>query len=115
MIKTNIFPDRPAYIMMVPLQEILSEVLKSSTHSQTVQNEYKKLIDNFGGEFETLQSIPLEDITRISGPMVADGVGKVRNGEITIDPGYDGVFGVVKIWGEEKKEEEKKKEQLSLF
>lgn len=40
------------------------------------------------------------DIAGIAGERVAVGVDKVRNGDIVIDPGYDGVFGVVKLWRE---------------
>ena len=103
-------------MMMVPLQEILSEVYKMSVHSQAVQNEYGKLIDNLGSEFDILLAIPTSDIARISGPEISDAIDKVRNGQLTIDPGYDGVFGKVKIFDEKSQEEEgKKKEQLSLF
>jgi len=110
------FYQRPPYMMMVPLQEILAEVLKTSTHSQAVQNEYGKLLDNLGSEFEILLSTATSDITRISGPEISGAIGKVRDGQLTIDPGYDGVFGKVKIFSEKShEEEEKKKEQLSLF
>jgi len=112
------FPDRPPYVMLVPLQEILAESLGGLPTNQRVQDEYKKLTDHFGGEFAVLLKTDTGDIEKISGPKVAEAIHKVRTGEIVVDPGYDGVFGVVKIWGEKKKEEEKKqeqKEQLSLF
>ncbi len=51
---------------------------------------------------------------------VAEGIQKVRKGDILVEPGYDGVFGQVRIWGLEEKEggvEEKRKadEQMTLF
>jgi len=51
-----------------------------------------------------LSIIPCEDIAKIAGERVAVGIDKVRSGDIVIDPGYDGVFGVVKLWreGEDK-------------
>lgn len=113
-IGSETFPNRPPYVMLVPLQEILAEAIGSMPTSQSVQNEYKKLTDNFDGEFEILLKTKIEDITKVSGPRVAEGIQKIRDGNIVVDPGYDGVFGKVKIWGDEKKEE-KKKEQLSLF
>ncbi|KKP80803.1 MAG: UvrD/REP helicase, partial [Candidatus Levybacteria bacterium GW2011_GWB1_35_5] len=36
------------------------------------------------------------------GERVAEGVGKVRKGDIIIHPGYDGLYGVVKIWNDEE-------------
>ena len=58
-----------------------------------------------------------EDIAKIAGERVAVGIEKVRRGDLVIDPGYDGVFGVVKLWreGEEKPLVDATKEQLSIF
>lgn len=107
--------QRPPYAMIVPLQEILAESLGSLPASQNVQNEYEKLTREFGGEFKVLLETELSQITRISGPKVAEGIKKVRSGEIVVDPGYDGVFGVVKIWGGNKIAKEEPNNQMSLF
>ncbi|MCL4338073.1 endonuclease Q family protein [Patescibacteria group bacterium] len=114
---SELFPNRPPYIMLVPLQEILAEAIGGLPTSQNIQNEYRKLTDHFGGEFNILLHVKTDDITRMSGSKVAEALQKVRTGDIYVDPGYDGVFGVVKIWGEEKEaaQKEEKKDQLSLF
>lgn len=120
MVKSNTFPYRPPYVMLVPLQEILAETIGGLPSSQNVQNEYQKLTDYFGGEFNVLLKASLSEISHISGERVAEALRKVRTGEIVVEPGYDGVFGKVKIWQEEKKEEKETKtippkEQMSLF
>jgi len=113
---SDTFPDRPAFVMLVPLQEILAEAIGGLPASQNVQNEYKKLTDSFGGEFEVLLGTSIPDISKISGPRIAEAIDRVRRGEIVVDPGFDGVFGIVKIWGNEKeKAAEQTKDQLSLF
>lgn len=110
------FPNRSPFIKLVPLQEILSEAIGGLPASQNIQNEYKKLTDYFGDEFKVLLEVNTSDIAKISGLKVAEALDKVRKGDIVVDPGYDGVFGVVKIWSDEKKkEEEQQKEQMSLF
>lgn len=110
------FPNRPPYTMLVPLHEILAEAIGGSTTGQKVINEYKKLTDYFETEFKVLLEIDTKDIAKISGERVAEAIEKVRNHDIAVDPGYDGVFGKVKIWGNEKEEKsEKSKEQMSLF
>ena len=110
------FPQRPPYIMTVPLLEIIAEALGSNTMSVGAKSEYFKLTDHLGGEFGILLSKPVEDVARISGEKVAGALAKVRKGELVVDPGYDGVFGVVKIWGEENRTQaEDPRKQLSLF
>lgn len=112
---SELFPYRPPYVKMVPLFEILSESLGKATTTMSVKNEYAKLIDNLGGETSILMSHPISEIQRISGSKIADAIYKVREGSIFIDPGYDSVFGTVKIWGERAQEDLDSKKQLSLF
>ncbi len=105
---------RPPFKMLVPLIEILAEVKNSSFSSQIVENEYNYLTEHFGSEFNLLLRASNEEITKFGGERLAEGISNVRRGVIFVDPGYDGVFGTIKIWGEEKGTEEEKK-QMSLF
>ena len=117
MIGSKAFPKRPPFVSLVPLQEILSECLGSPVTSPKVQTPYRQLTDMLNGEFDVLLKGTQAEIAKIAGERVAVGVEKVRQGDIHIDPGYDGVFGVVKIWreGEEKPLVDASKEQLSIF
>ena len=109
------YENRSPYVSLVPLLEILSEALGSAPTTLKVQNEYENLTSKFG-EFDILLKTPIEEIVKISGERVAEGIKKVRSGDIVVEPGYDGVFGKVKIWREKKSEEAKEeKKQLSLF
>lgn len=116
-ITTEEFPNRPGYRMLVPLHQIIAEVVGTAPTSQKVLNEYKKLTTILGGEIKVLTKVSIDDISKIAGLKVAEGVEKVRKGELVIDPGYDGVYGVVKIWGneEDQKEVVKEQPQLGLF
>jgi len=116
MIGSKAFPKRPPFVMLVPLVEIIAEAVGSPVASTRVQPVYQKLTDQFD-EFSLLLSIPISDIASIAGERIAQGIEKVRKGDILIDPGYDGVFGVVKIWkeGEEKPLLDASKEQLTMF
>lgn len=84
---------------IVPLPEILAEVfaLKSTT-SKTVESEYNKLIANLGDEFSILRLLDVSQIRQASSEKIAEAITKMRNHDIFIEPGYDGIYGVVKIF-----------------
>ncbi len=110
------FPRRPPFLMTVPLLEIISEAIGSPVTSPKVQGPYFRLIDEVGSEFDLLLRADLTSIAKVAGERVATGIDRVRQGKLTIDPGYDGVFGVVKIWDDgEEGLVESGKEQLSLL
>lgn len=116
MVKSNAFPDRPPFLMMVPLVEIIAEAIGSPVSSPKVQTPYMRLTDEIGSEFFVLLEADTHVIAEIAGERVALGVDMVRKGRLTIDPGYDGVFGVVKIWNAEGKSiAQGDKEQLTLL
>ena len=101
------------FISLVPLAEIIQKAfLLSSSGSVKVQEEYQRLINNFGSEFKILLDTEVKDIAEIS-PEVAEGVQNVRERKIKVIPGYDGEFGEVQIFGEE--EEKEKYQQETLF
>jgi PHP family Zn ribbon phosphoesterase len=63
-----------------------------------------------GSEFEILLDVDYEEIRKASDSRIADRIMNVREGSVSVKPGYDGVFGEVTI---ECEQEEKK--QLELF
>lgn len=107
--------DRPPYFMVVPLLEIIAEAMASTVSSQAVIGRYEQMIEKFGSEFEVLLKTPIEFISQSFGEKTAEAISRVRQGQIFVDPGYDGVFGVVKIWPDTEGQKEEKKEQMSLF
>jgi uncharacterized protein (TIGR00375 family) len=105
---------RPSYVMLVPLLEILSESLGFGVASQAVTSLYEHLISKFENEFKVLLEVTNADLVKTSGIKVADAVAKVRSGDILIEPGFDGVFGTVKIW-KDKDANKKLSSQKTLF
>lgn len=93
---------RPPFIMLVPLVEIIAEAIGRPVTSPKVAIQYDALLRACNNEFHILIHESLDTIASVSTKTIADGIAKVRTGNIVIDPGYDGVFGVVKIWKSEK-------------
>jgi uncharacterized protein (TIGR00375 family) len=102
----------PPFVKLVPLNEIIAESLFSTVSSQKVKALFDDLCKEFGSELNVLLKTSVEDIEKFAGPRVSEGVEKVRKGNIVILPGFDGQYGVVKIW-DDKKINEKHEEAVN--
>lgn len=89
---------RPGSVSLVPLLEILAEVYKTAPNSQKVLTMYDIMTCALGSEHEILLRVSLDKISSLCGSQIAEGVGKVRNRDVAIIPGFDGEYGKVKIW-----------------
>ena len=97
---------------LIPLDEIIAESKGMGKDTQTVEREYRLLIQKLGSEFDILLNIAEGELAKSCAPKVASGIINVRQGKVKIRPGYDGVYGKVEIFGEEDKKTEK---QMSFF
>ena len=86
------------YKSLVPLDEIIAESLGVGTASKKVKEEYKNLVGKIGSEFAVLVDASRADLERAAIPQVAEGIMRVREGRVQIEPGYDGEYGKVKIF-----------------
>ncbi|HWY78847.1 MAG TPA: endonuclease Q family protein [Candidatus Sulfotelmatobacter sp.] len=105
---------QPPYVKLVPLLEIAAESLRSTVASQKSKDLYAKLCSELESELNVLLTASIQDIERIGGMKVAQGVIKVREGAIAIEPGYDGEYGKVAIWEEEELKQLQDIPQLKL-
>ena len=87
---------------LVPLPEVIGASSGHSAASVKVQREYQKILSELGPEFEILRNLPLEDIRRVSGTRVAEGIGRLRRGQVERIPGFDGEYGVIKLFSAEE-------------
>lgn len=87
---------------LIPLEEILGCVLGVGPKSKRVQELYERLLASLGTEFSILVNEPLAAIEAVAGPIVAEGVRRVRDGEVRIEPGSDGEYGKIEIFTSEK-------------
>jgi uncharacterized protein (TIGR00375 family) len=88
---------------IVPLAEVIAEVVGvKSPQSKKVEAEYFRLTDEVADEFTLLLDTPIEDIRAATNyPNLALAIERMRKGKMNIEPGYDGVYGKVKIFGDD--------------
>jgi PHP family Zn ribbon phosphoesterase len=92
----------PPFVKLVPLNEIVAESLHSTVASQKVKDLFDSLCQKFGSEIQVLLKTSIQDLQKEAGERIAEGVEKVRKGDIVILPGFDGQYGIVKIWDDKK-------------
>ena len=106
-------PDQPiSFVRLVPLQEIIAEALGLGAETAGVAREYERLIEKGGSEFCILLDLSGEELTTFVPGKILEGILRVREGNVHIRPGYDGLYGEVKIFGGQENREES---QMALF
>jgi len=102
------------YKNLVPLDEIIADAKQMGKGSLAVEKEYRGMIQRFGTEFDILTKIPQEELDRAAHPRIAEGIARVRAGRVKVEPGYDGEYGKVSVFGDEGPVR-KSEEQTTLF
>lgn len=101
------------YESLVPLPEIIGASAGYSSASVKVQREYQNMLKKLGPEFHILRDIPLEEIRSVSGILISEGIGRLREGKVTRIPGFDGQYGTIRLFTPQ--ELDRLHGQLSLF
>lgn len=95
-------PDQPGYHSLIPLREVLSEVLDVGAGSKAVTAEYFRLLERLGPELGILRETPLADIARVA-PVLAEAVERMRAGKVLRSAGFDGEYGVITVFTPEER------------
>ena len=97
-------PDfAPSYEYLIPLDEVIGAAIGVGPKSKKVRAVYDRLLDEIGPELEVLRHAGLATIESCGGPLVAEGVRRMRCGEVDIYPGHDGEYGVISVFSEEER------------
>ncbi|HUJ45227.1 MAG TPA: UvrD-helicase domain-containing protein [Opitutaceae bacterium] len=91
-------PTAAPFHSFVPLPEMLGELARTGSKSKTVQRGYEQLIARLGPELTILGEAPLEEIGRIGPPLLSEAVRRLRAGEVLREGGYDGEYGIIRLF-----------------
>ena len=106
-------PSAKPFESLVPLPEVVAASMGMTTASKKVKAQYLDLIKALGPELSILREVPLSDIEREAGACIAEGIRRLRTGQVEIHPGYDGEYGKILVMN--KDELSRFKGQLSLL
>jgi len=110
--ESYVLSGAPGFKKLVELDKIIAEALGvKSRDSVRVRTEYNNIVKSLRNELYVLIDAPIEDIKKVTLPIIAEGVKRARKGKLIIRPGFDGQYGTIKIFSDK----EKKDSQMSLF
>ena len=93
---------RPPFVKVVPLREIIAYVFGKGPISLAVDKIYTSMISQLGTEYNILVNADAQKISDGFGEDIGTAISNMRSGNITIEPGYSGVFGKVDLLNRDK-------------
>ena len=84
-------------LSLVPLPEIISEILGVGPCAKSVTKEYERLLHKFGSEFSILTEIEPDELAK-DFPLLGEGISRLRKGQVIKHAGYDGEYGVIRLF-----------------
>ncbi len=90
-------PSGRPFESLVPLLEVIGASQGISASGKKAQAQYEQMIRNLGTEFAILRELPLEDIKKEAGTLMAEGIRRLREGQVKRTPGFDGEYGKISL------------------
>jgi uncharacterized protein (TIGR00375 family) len=90
---------------ILPLTDILAQVLGTGSGSKKVIESYHQVISRIGPELKVLLDAQENELDFHGIPFLWEAIRRMRENEISILPGYDGEFGTIQIFSAHEKRE----------
>ncbi len=90
-----VLPAGRPFESLVPLPEVIGASMGISAMGKKALETYERMIGALGPEFAILREVPVEDIQKAAGPLVAEEIKRLREGRVERTPGFDGEYGKI--------------------
>jgi len=110
--RVEVLADRPEgarieggkpFQSLIPLKELLGELAGVGTGSRRVSQDYERLLKCVGPELSVLSELPIAELERDVPPLFGEAIQRMRAGHVHLQPGYDGEYGVVRVFEPEER------------
>ena len=91
-------PNALPHEYIIPLPELLAEIHGTAATAVKVRRHYLDLLTRFGPEMTILRAVPPTTLDQGGEARVAEAVRRVRRGEVTREPGFDGQYGRIRVF-----------------
>ena len=106
-------PNAKPFESLAPLPEVIAASTGYSLASKKTTDRYETMLRTLGAEFSILREIPIAEIKQIAGPCIAEGIRRLRAGQVERKAGFDGEYGTIGLLA--PAEIEQLSGQISLF
>ena len=93
------------YYSVIPLAEILSEIVGTGPKSKKVQGYYQRVLGAIGPELAILHTLPLAEIDAAGIPLLTEAIRRMRAENVHISPGFDGQYGEIKVFSRAERDQ----------
>jgi uncharacterized protein (TIGR00375 family) len=90
--------NRPPAHHMLQLHQVLGEIHGVGAKAKTVTVRLDRLVASLGSELDILLRADLTDVAQMGGELLGEAIGRLRRGEVRRSPGYDGEYGVIRLF-----------------
>lgn len=100
--ESGAFPASVPFESLVPLPEVIAASTGMSAAGKRVNALYIELLRTLGTEFQILRKIPLGEIGEAAGPLIEEGIRRLRTRNVIRIPGFDGEYGKIKLLNQDE-------------
>lgn len=99
---------------LAPLPEVIAASTGFAAAGKRTAAVYEALLRELGPELYVLREAPVGEIARVAGPLAAEGVRRLRLGQVELRAGFDGAYGTVALLSPQEREKLKLGDKLRL-
>lgn len=85
---------------IIPLPELLAEMYDCAPTTKKVAFAYERLLQRFGPEFRILRETDPELLCAEEAPLLGEAVRRLRSEKVIRQAGYDGEYGVIRVFAD---------------